>query len=139
MSLSGQLPPQPQYGLIVSPLTWKPSYGVSFDLTSPTQFVYFVDLNNLSGYEAGSESLNTINITKGNLISQIEKCTGVDCPSGVSIGPLSVTFKRPDSRAVFHSNGTEVSGFDYIRITIASPKEVISFIKIYPSGRIQVN
>src|SRR3989339_2191712 len=40
MSLSGQSPPQEQYNLIASPSTWKPSYGVSFDLTSPTQFVY---------------------------------------------------------------------------------------------------
>src|SRR3990167_3431372 len=43
MSLSGQFPPQPQYGAIGDPAAWKPSYGVSFDLTTPTQFIYFVD------------------------------------------------------------------------------------------------
>src|ERR1035437_7142166 len=58
-SLSGLLPTQIP---TVSP--WKPSYGVYFDITTPTlskQFIYFVDLNNANGYETG-ETLNTVSI-----------------------------------------------------------------------------
>jgi type II secretory pathway pseudopilin PulG len=139
-SLSGQLPPSAQYNLIVSPATWKPSYGVYFDTTTSTaskQFIYFVDLNNLNGYENGEE-LNTISITKNNYISRIDKCTDATCTSPASINnPLSVTFKRPDSGAIF--TGASVTGSEYVQITIKSPKGITALIKLYPSGRIQVN
>ena len=118
--------------------SWKPAYGVYFDISSPKQFIYFVDLNNLNGYETG-ETLDTIIITKNNSISGIDRCTGITCiPSAIS--PLSINFKRPDSRAIFtDSNGLPLTGFDYAQITILSPKGATAKIKIYPSGRIQIN
>jgi prepilin-type N-terminal cleavage/methylation domain-containing protein len=128
-ALSGLLPPT---GVPYS--TWKPSYGVYFNLSTPKQFIYFADLNNNKIYD--ETALNTIDITRGNYISRIDSYVG-SSPTLIT-NPLAITFKRPDSSAIFYSNGV-LTGFDYIQITIASPKSSTGIIKVYPSGRIQVN
>ncbi len=130
-SLAGSLPPS-GYSQITN---WKPSYGVYF--YSYTQFKYFVDLNNINGYEAGEE-LNTITITKNNTISRIDSYTGTTLTQQI-LSPLSITFSRPSSSALFTSTGL-VPGFDYIQITVVAPNGTTkAYIKIYPSGRIQIN
>src|SRR3989344_7804583 len=58
-SLDGKLP------LPIPPPTWKPSYGVYFDVTPLQQFIYFVDLDSSKNYES-SEKLDTLFITKAN-------------------------------------------------------------------------
>jgi len=148
-SLNGALPTKSGYDS-----SWKPSYGVYFDVTSdPKSFVYFTDLGVWDGnnnntqnslfdgsfVDCTGECLDKIAITKGNKISRIDKCTGDTCPpiDSDSISSLAVLFKRPDSSAIF--TGADVSGSEYIKITIESPKGATAFIKIYPSGRIQVN
>lgn len=122
---------------------WKPSYGVYFDMADKESFIYFADLNNFSGYEAGAEKLDTISITKSNYIDGVNRCTGDTCSPGVPISPLSINFKRPDSSAVFKdSSGTTLTNdFEYIQITIKAPapKTATAKIKVYPSGRIQIN
>lgn len=117
--------------------TFKPAYGVYF--TSPsTSFIYFADFNNINGYEVGAgETLDTINITKGNSIERIDICTNNPCTLVASTNSLSITFKRSDSSAVF--TGASVTGSQYIQITIKSPKGMTAVIKLYPSGRVQVN
>jgi len=133
-SLSGTLPSQ------ATTPTWKPSYGIYFDITAPKQFIYFVDLNNANGYET-TEAVSTIDITKNNYIQGIQRCSGDTCVPASPISPLAIIFQRPDSRAVFKdSNGeTLTNDFDYIKISIQSPESATSAIKVYPSGRIQVN
>ncbi|MEX2029199.1 MAG: type II secretion system protein [Candidatus Paceibacterota bacterium] len=133
-SLSGVLP------LSVYDANWKPSYGIHFNMATRDRFVYFVDLN-LNGVMDDPERLDTIVITKDNLISAIDRCSGVSCDSSSPISPLSIIFKRPDSQAVFRDSGgaTLPNNFDYIKITIQSPQGTTDFIKVYPSGRIQVN
>ena len=136
-SLSGLLP---QTGAPSS--TWKPAYGVYFDISPITQkqFIYFVDLDNANGYGTG-ETLNTISITKNNYISNINKCSANPCDSGSSlINSLSITFKRPDSRANFLTTPVYTfTGSEYVQITIKSPSGATALIKLYPSGRVQVN
>ncbi len=128
---------------------WKPSYGVLFDTTTPAsqkQFIYFADLNSNGAYDiSSSELLNTINITKNNYISKIEKCSNTACtlpfPS-VTITSIATTFRRPDSGAQFLSSplsSLPFTGSDYVRITIMSPKGLTAFVKLYPSGRVQIN
>ena len=128
-----------------APLDWKPSYGVYFDINSippgdNKSFIYFADLYNDKIYN--DAPLDTINMTKGNYIDKIETCA-ISC---LLINPayLSITFKRPDSGVFFYSNvpldpKDPINNFDYIKITIKSPKGAAALIKIYPSGRIQVN
>lgn len=129
-SLNGVLP------LAGAPFsTWKPSYGVYFDTTTPTKFVYFNDLSNPpNGYNL-SEELNTINITKNNSILSIQQCSTEPCASGNTINSLTVVFKRPDSSAIFYPSLS--AGFNYFQINITSPRGITAPIKIYPSGRIQ--
>ncbi|MSU44700.1 type II secretion system protein [Candidatus Nomurabacteria bacterium] len=144
-SLSGKLSIPPP---IIS--SWKPSYGIYFNsslaldidgIPFNKKFIYFADLDNANGYNIVTEKLDTISIMKGYFIDKIDRCTGTDCSPIVPISPLAITFKRPDSSVSFKdSTGTTLaSGFDYIKITIKSPKASTAAIKIYPSGRIQVN
>lgn len=129
-ALSGELP-------LSSPANWKPSYGLYFDPSSPKQFIYFADLNNPSnGYDTG-EALDTINITKNNSISRIDSYAGTTLLQQIT-NPLSITFTRPDSGAIFTSSGL-LPGLEYIQITIISPSSITSCIDVYPSGRIQLN
>lgn len=131
---------------------WKPSYGVSFySGAAPLNFggadnknfIYFIDLNNNDVYDrlpngcGGTECLNKISITKNNTISKIEtfgsSCTAID--------QLSITFKRPDSGAFMTTYNTPLpcTTVDYVKITVKSPKGNTTSIKVYPSGRIQIN
>ena len=127
-----------------NPDTWKPSYGVYFDISVPKQFIYFADLDNNNFYNGLSsytttEYLDKIIITKNNVISNIDNCSSNPCTPS-SINPLSITFQRPDSKADFFTNQIlTLTGSGYIQITILSPKGAKALIKIYPSGRVQVN
>ncbi|MBI3888492.1 type II secretion system protein [Candidatus Nomurabacteria bacterium] len=137
-SLSGLQPVQIP---TVSP--WKPAYGIYFNSSgvNSKSFVYFVDLDNsnfASGGNCTGECVNYFAITKGNYVSRIDSYVGAVATSITN--PICVTFKRPNSSAIFsYSDGTTVTGFDYMQITVSSPKGKTSLIKIYPSGRIQVN
>jgi prepilin-type N-terminal cleavage/methylation domain-containing protein len=137
-SLNGLLPP---VGYSYDPVDWKPSYGVYFDISTPRQFIYFVDLSSVTnGYNFGEE-LNTLDIVKGNnYISGIDGCyNSVDACE--PIGALSITFRRPDSGAILSDvNGERLTKFDYTQITVASPNnKTTAKIKLYPSGRVQIN
>ncbi len=141
-SLSGKLPPATQYALIPvgNQTTWKPAYGLYFNMTTPASFISFVDADADSAYAGptcSGECLEKVNITKGDFISKIESYIGAT-PTNIA-NPLSISFRRPDSAAIFKAGGVVLSGFDYVQITINTPKSLTSVIKVYPSGRIQVN
>ncbi len=130
-SVAGKLP-------VSVSANWKPSYGVYFDITAPKTFIYFADLNNDKIYN--EPALDTIAITKGNYISYIASYSSSTQKLSPIMTPLFVSFQRPDSSAIFtSSNGVPLSGFDYIEIRIQSPQSLTATIKIFPSGRIQVN
>ena len=135
---------------------WKPSYGLYFDLdgyltgAGNEQFVSFVDLNNDGMYsdlefcpdaEEGSrdsniECLNRVVITKDNFIENITMFT--NNTGTLVVQPLSVTFKRPNTSAIFFYNGSEQKNVDYIEITISSPENISSKIQVYKSGMVRV-
>lgn len=143
-SISGKL----NAGVLLA--TWKPSYGVYFNLTNGANtgdkvFYYFVDLDARNQqFDPGvfscpnSECLEKFNITKGNTISEL-RVYYVDGTFTVIPNDLHITFTRPDSRAIFRSSTAFTSSVAYAQITIRSPKEATSTIKAYASGRIQVN
>ena len=119
--------------------SWKPSYGIHFNLSDNKNFIYFADLNNNTFYEdtgCTGECLGRITITKGNSISKLE-VIGTGCPATVT--NLDVVFKRPDSSAIITSNPALSCIISYAQITISSPKLITAAIKIYPSGKIQIN
>lgn len=143
-----------KYGSGVIP-NWKPSYGVYFNTGTSTQFVYFADKNNSGGCEAsipncppppygpiGSEVLDVINITKGNTVSglQVFGAGGSSCASPLAVTSLSALFKRPSSTPTITSTpSSQCTTISYVSINITSPQGNSASIKLYPSGRIQIN
>ncbi len=133
-SISGKLP------LPLPPSSWKPAYGVYFNITGDSKgFVYFTDLDNNTQYPgtiacSTAECLNKTTITKGNYISEIRRF-----PANTTVNDLGVNFTRPNSEASFSSGGSNLSGISYFQITVVSPKGNSAQIKVYSSGRIQVN
>ena len=153
-ALSGLLPTQDPEA---SP--WKPAYGVYFNPSSSVddtddipfnkKFIYFTDLHNNNWYDDEScdlslpldgECLDQIKMSKDYFISQIDSYFGTT-PTSIT-NPFALTFKRPSSVAVLsYDADTSSTDFDYIQITIASLQSstITAKIKIYRSGRVQVN
>lgn len=114
---------------------WKPAYGVYFSTTTTAlskQFIYFADLDNNGIYN--ESAIDTISITKNNYIFSLNVY-----PGGGTINDLTITFARPDSGAKIYFNNALQLGISYVQITIKSPKGATALIKLYPSGRVQVN
>jgi len=141
-SLSGLLPPLAQQSLVIS--GWKPSYGVYFNpISNNKSFIYFTDLNNDIQYDGSNcigvgECLNKITITKNNSISGLNVFyQGDSIPH--NLNDLTITFSRPNSGAIMRSSTTFTSSISYIQINIVSPSGATAAIKLYPSGRVQIN
>ncbi len=143
----------------LSPLTsdslWKPSYGVYFDVDTPTQFIYFTDVNNLNGcddpqclpastfpyYSIGGEVTDVITITRGNFIptNGIEVVGTVDTFCPPTINSVSLTFKRPNSAPTITTNPSVTCTISYVSITFSSSASATDKLRLYPSGRIQID
>ena len=146
-SLSGKLPPLAQQALIVSPSTWKPSYGLFINQVSDNKsFFYFTDVDQDGDFSdtncvGTGECLAKILITKGNSISSLDVFyQGDGTPH--NLNDLTITFFRPNSGAIIKSSQIItplVNPISYVQITIISPKLPTARIKLYPSGRIQVD
>lgn len=129
----------------IPPEAWKPSYGLYFDVSTPRNFIYFTDLNNVSAcddpgcippYTLGGEVDEIINITGGHTIPLDGlQVIGDGCPATVT--NLSITFKRPSSGAIISSNPPLGCTVNYVSITLASDYVFNAKIRVYPSGRIQ--
>jgi len=129
--------------------TWKPAYGLYFSTSTNTKIAYFADLNNndacsSSGcsnfsvdISSGGEVSDVMTITKGNTISSIS-VTGTSCPATLS--NLTAVYKRPNSSPALSSSTSLVGcSISYLSINITSRDNTTSSIRIYPSGRIQIN
>ena len=147
-SLSGKFPPVAQSTYTSSDPTWKPSYGVFIDRVADNKsFTFFTDFKNPSQnglYEASTcpgtgECLEKITITKGNTISSMNVFYSGTPTTPNPINNLTVTFMRPNSGAIIKSNPPLASSIYYVEINILSPKGATAKIKLYPSGRVQVN
>jgi type II secretory pathway pseudopilin PulG len=129
---------------------WKPAYGTYFTVTADgladnKSFNYFADTNNSTGYDDGTcnpsnlstECLEKFNITKGNYISSIT----VFYQNGTTqnLNEIITIYTRPSLAPVFRSRSALSAGIDYIKINISSPNGPVSNIKVYASGRIQIN
>ncbi|MEK7113841.1 MAG: type II secretion system protein [Patescibacteria group bacterium] len=128
--------------------TWKPSYGLRFNLDNNNnkRFVYFVDLDNNGSYTGptignstcNQECLDKIDITKGNFISSL-RISGTGCPA--TTNNITITFKRPSSLA--NIKATPSLGpsckIEYVAIDVVSPNALGSTIKVYSSGRIDID
>ncbi len=127
---------------------WQPTYGIYIpSITSDGKsFSYFSDIvkdNVFSDFScAGNdECLDKILLTKGNIISGLQVLfQGETAPNDLhDLSDLAIFFTRPSGGAVFVSSTSLVSPINYILITLKSPKDDIATIKVYPSGKIEIN
>lgn len=149
-SVFGILPPsaQQQYLIDKSIINWKPSYGLYFNLVSPGDrktFIYFTDLdqsgdtNSLFCPTPGAdECLDKISLTKGNTISNLDVYYQGDT-NPHPFNNIAIIFKRPNFGAIIFSNGFQILNVSYVQITVTSLSLVTAKIKVYASGRIQIN
>ncbi len=149
-SLAGKLPPATQQGMLIDPANWKPSYGLFFTTVPSSSvdnksFVYFTDTDNPTkdnlfngnGSPCNGECLELVSITKNNTISSLDVVYSNN--SVTNLNDLTISFSRPSSTAVIKSYTPFALPISYARITVTSPNGVSNLIKVYPSGRIQVN
>lgn len=144
-SVGGIFPPQ-----TVS-ATWKPTYGIYFDVSNATNnrsFVYFTDLNQDSLYSSSftcspplgiSECIEKMNITKSNYVSRIEVFYTDATPPTLIPTNLALTFVRPNSVPTIRSSTLLGPNISHAVITVSSPSGIVADIKVYNSGRIQIN
>jgi len=139
-ALSGLLPPAAQQALEVP--NWKPAYGVYFEMSDNKNFLYFTDLDQNNNFtdiacSGGDECLNKISITKNDFISNLD--VFYQDSSTASLNDLMITFTRPNSTPVIASSVGLGPNISYVQVTISSPKNITGVIKLYQSGRIQIN
>jgi len=131
---------------------WKPSYGVDFKVSN-TNFIYFADTSVVNMYYDDFDSfpsscpqgecLELIGIKKGNVISELRAFDAYFNDISL-LNDLSINFTRPNSKAVFYSDGINVedSGpVSFVQITVSSPvgsNQATACIQVYSSGRVQV-
>ena len=145
-ALSGKLPPSGGYGA-----SWKPSYGIYFNLLSPGDdhtFIYFTDLNQSGDYTDpsfcpipgdGGECLDKINITNDNRVTEMKVYYQDGGITPTTTSDLSINFTRPNGGAVLRSSAGFSSAPSFVEITIVSPQGATAELKIYTSGRIEIS
>lgn len=122
-----------------------PSYGVYFNIDTPSSFVYFRDLGSPRNYifdggcdalgEVGSECLSITTIESQDYVSDICNYNGL-----CGYEDLSITYTRPFPEPKIF--GTK-SGITEIlssgaQVEIVSPKGVYMHIFVWPTGQISV-
>ena len=123
---------------------WKPSYGIFIEKANNKTIKYFTNLDNSDQVFDGSscsgsgECLELIDITKGNSISRIDAYNSSNEVIAAELTNLTILFTRPSEEAKITTTPS-VTNFYYMQITVTSPKLITATIKIFPSGRIEVN
>ncbi len=125
----------------------KPSYGLYFHTNASNRFVYFADLDNNDVcaspncvppvYSVGGEVLDVVSITRGNTISSLEVFGTGGCPP--TVNDLTIIFRRPNSSPIIDSTPNLSCNVSYIAVNITSPQGASAKIKMYASGRVQIN
>jgi type II secretory pathway pseudopilin PulG len=134
----------------LNPDSWRPAYGLAFDLndtsyTGPSIFYSYVDLDQDKIFTHGpsytcplDDCLERIDITKGNKISNL-KIYDSDGNYVASTSQVDITYTRPSTTATFYSSGSLLSNIGYIEIELVSPNNQTVSVKVFSSGRIELN
>ncbi len=114
---------------------------------SQTSFIYFADLLNTgicddtcSSRSGDGDYLNTFSLPKNDVISGLSIYYQDKPDAAIRQGNLAFTFTRSRPEVVFASNGSILPNVLYAEIRVSSTKSSSnSLIKVYSSGRIQIN
>lgn len=82
------------------------SYGVHFDASTPTQYIYFNDADKDRRYDAG-EAINVSSFTAGSITSLCATLTSNGTEKcAPTIQTLDIVFERPDPEAIISTDIT---------------------------------
>ncbi len=127
-----------------SAATWRPAYGVYFDLTANNKaFTLYADKDGGSDYDGtysngvcSNECLEYVQIQKNNYINSVKTFVGI---TGTVRNQLNILFKRPNLSPQVLVGVTTLT-VDYVEVEVKSPKgNTTAWIKIYPSGMVKIN
>lgn len=133
-----------------------PGYGLYFDRTKPSQFIFFADLNADKHYQSlvgaqkcgdiGVECQKIITLLRGNKIKTLCGETAVapgvsDCTPVSYASNLDIVFTRPDPDATIY--GDDSSGvsqqFSNSQITLTSTQGYTRTIEVWTTGQVSVH
>lgn len=120
--------------------TFDYAYGVHFNVSTPSEYILFIDINENDRFDGSTEVLERFSLRKGFVISQYcadnggaPRCSDT---SGNEMTGLSVVYRRPDPEGLIHD--PEGTSYSRAEVTIQSPDESERMITIYTSGQISV-
>jgi hypothetical protein len=153
---SGRMPPQVTQGnnsftLLDFANGLKPAYGVHFDITENTQFVYFADFDmaTIGEYDnstlycdvlhySGNECIDVLLLPNEFTISQIEviDANGPHLASVPSFQSLDIIFTRPKLEASFTVNDPNIGTIISAKITLRSSQGKERTVSVSRLGQI---
>jgi hypothetical protein len=90
------------------------------------------------GSAVSGECLEIIALPANTTVTSLD--IGYTIATLEDVDNLSITFARPSSSAVFSVSGVVQQGVAYARIGVRSSADnSTNFIKVFPSGRVQIN
>lgn len=132
-----------------------PGYGLHFERATPSQFVFFADLDGDKHYaqltgvqkcgDSGVECQKTITLLHGNTITALcGESGGVpaasDCSPLTYLASLDIIFTRPDPDAIIY--GDDTSGvqtlYSTVNITLSSIKGYSRTVGVWTTGQVSV-
>ncbi len=119
--------------------TFETGYGVHFDTSSPTSFIFFADTDKDHIYNGASDVVvDVYNITQGNQIASL--C--LDSACSTSVNQLTIAFSRPDPDAYITTGTPTDCGGAYCAegiVVISSSKPTIADKKITVTSTGQIS
>lgn len=119
--------------------TFDTGFGIRFQVTSPTSYIFFGDINKDNQYQIG-ELIEVFSLGGGNVISDIcgvPSSGSEDCTSTSDIDEIDIVFTRPDPEAVIRSY-TPTVVYQRAKVYLTSPKGLEKMIVTESTGQIAI-
>jgi prepilin-type N-terminal cleavage/methylation domain-containing protein len=116
-----------------------PSYGVHFDISTPTSFILFIDSNDNRSYDS-SENVEMVTLKNNNIISGIyaDKLS-TSCVGANVLSSLDIIFTRPNPDAIFYAfNGSTQYFPSDVEIAVRSLGGMYREANVWLTGQIGV-
>ena len=130
------------YGISVARFganTFSAGYGMHFDTTSPTTYLFFADAVSANGiYDMGELVPNgATTIGHNYIIAALCAPAGADATSCTRVSKLDILFKRPDPDASIRAD-SGATLYDSGRVILQSPRGDLMSVVVQANGQISV-
>ena len=113
-------------------------YGEHFEMTSPTTYVLFGDVNQTGLYDDPTELVTSTDIGRGYYIADLCVTPSNDPTETCGVRKLDILFKRPEPDAYIRADGSTSVINQRGRIIVKSPRGDQMSIVIEATGQIGV-